>query len=74
VSDLFRKLVETSGLSPLFAENALRRALLRAGVEPGKLTAAGLVTALPELEKTIYTFVPEDAERVMKSIRALGRP
>jgi hypothetical protein len=74
VSDLFRKLVEVSSLSPLFAENALRRALLRAGIDPGKLTASALVTALPELEKTICTFVPEDAEHVMKNIRALGRP
>lgn len=73
MNDLFGKLIEASGLSPLFAENALRRALLRAGVDPTKLTTATLTTALPELEKTIFTFLPEDAERVMKNIRALGR-
>lgn len=73
MNDLFGKLVEASGLSPLFAENALRRALLRAGVDPAKLSTATLTTALPELEKTIFTFLPEDAERVMKNIRALAR-
>lgn len=73
MNDLFGKLVEASGLSPLFAENALRRALLRAGVDPTRLTTATLALALPELEKTIFTFLPEDAERVMKSIRALSR-
>ena len=73
MNDLFGKLVEASGLSPLFAENALRRALVRAGVDPAKLSTTTLTTALPELEKTIFTFLPEDAERVMKSIRALAR-
>lgn len=73
MNELFAKLVEASGLSPLFAENALRRALLRAGVDPAKLTATTLTPALPELERTIYTFLPEEAERVMKNIRALAR-
>ncbi len=73
MNELFGKLVEVSGLSPLFAENALRRALQRAGVDPTKLTSTTLTAALPELEKTIFTFLPEDAERVMKSIRALSR-
>lgn len=73
MTDLFAKLIEVSGLSPLFAENALRRALLRAGVEPAKLTSTTLTNAIPELEKTISTFLPEDADRVMKNIRALAR-
>ena len=73
MNELFGKLVEASGLSPLFAENALRRALLRAGVDPTTLTSSTLTTALPELERTIFTFLPEDAERVMKGIRALSR-
>ena len=57
MSDLFERVVETSGLSPLFARNALQRACARAGVQPGALTPSALRTALPEIERTIRTYL-----------------
>jgi hypothetical protein len=73
VKDLFPALVSTSELSPLFAENALRRALHRAGVTAEHLSAADLATAQGEIERTIRTFLPDRVEQVLDRVRWLGR-
>lgn len=73
MTTLFADLVKASELSPLFAENALRRALSRAGVAPDALTHARLQAALPEIERIIATFIPDRVESVMKKVRGLAK-
>jgi hypothetical protein len=73
MKDLFPELVAASELSPLFAENALRRALQRAGVTAERVTSADIGAAQDELERTIRTFLPERVDSVMERVRRLGR-
>jgi hypothetical protein len=73
VSDLFDRIVEASGLSPLFARNALQRALTRAGVQANSLTRKDLHTALPEIERTIETYLDRQTTGAMERIRDLTR-
>jgi hypothetical protein len=73
MSTLFDRVVETSGLSPLFARNALQRACARAGVEPKVLTPSALRTALPEIERTIQTYLDAQTPSVMERLQALAR-
>ena len=73
MSALFNRVVEASGLSPLFARNALQRACARAGVQADMLTASALRTALPEIERTIQTYLDVQTPTVMERISALSR-
>ncbi len=73
MSALFNSVVEVSGLSPLFARNALQRACTRAGVQAEALTPSALRTALPEIERTIQTYLDSQTASVMERISALSR-
>jgi|GEM_PF-3480149 len=73
MSELFERVVEVSGLSPLFARNALQRACTRAGVQATALTRADLRTAMPEIERTIRTYLHEQTAGVMIRIQDLSR-
>jgi hypothetical protein len=73
MSELFDRVVETSELSPLFARNALQRACARAGVQASALTRADLRAALPEIERTIRTYLDEQTQVVMGRIQELSR-
>ncbi len=67
----FETLVERCGLSPMFAANAMARALARAGVWPEKMTMSDLPSVFPEVERALKPFmVREDVERTMESLRA----
>jgi hypothetical protein len=68
---LFVELVRRSRLSPLFAKSALERALTRAGVDVLELTPAGIEAALPEIERALQTFLPEETPLIVESIRKL---
>ncbi|MFT3921926.1 MAG: hypothetical protein QM778_05275 [Myxococcales bacterium] len=72
MSALFNRLVEISGLSSLFARAALERACTRAGVQPTSLTREGLRTALPEIERTIQTYLDRQTTDAMARIRDLA--
>jgi hypothetical protein len=73
VSDLFVELVRRSRLSPLFAKSALERALQRSGVDARELTPSAIEAALPEIERTLRTFLPEETPMIIESIRKLTR-
>jgi len=73
VSTLFRKVVTTTGISELFADHAISRACERAGVDPRNLSPASLKVALPEIEKTVRTFCPDELERIMPRLQSLTR-
>jgi hypothetical protein len=73
MSDLFNRVVDVSGLSPLFARNALQRACARAGVHSDGLTRGDLRTALPEIERTIRTYLHEQTPGVMTRLQELAR-
>ncbi len=71
---LFDRLVEISGLSPLFARATLSRALTRAGAKPETLSAEQLKAALPELEKTLRVFLQGDElNRRFQDVKTLAR-
>jgi integrase len=65
-NDLFAKVIALSGLSAIFAEKALARALAKVGIDPEKLTPHDLRRALPEIERVLATFLDrsELAERM----------
>lgn len=69
---VFEEIVAQSGLSPLFARNALERALRRAGVNRAQMKRADVAPALPEIERTLLTFLPRDAVEVLEKIRRIG--
>jgi hypothetical protein len=73
MSPLFDQVVALSGISELFAHHALARARERAGVQATRLSPLTLKSALPEIERTLRTFCPEEAEIVMSRLRTLTR-
>lgn len=73
MSNLFDLVVEHSGLSPVFARKALKRACERAGVEANALSHAALRTALPEIERTLETYLNTDTRAVMARLQAISR-
>jgi hypothetical protein len=74
MSSLLQRVVLTSGISELFAENAVTRACERAGVDPRALSPATLKVALPEIEKAVKTFCHGQAEQIMPRLFLLTRP
>ncbi len=71
-SDLYLKLVELSGLSAIFADRTLERALSRAGVDPADLQPRHLARVAPALEEALAVYLePEALEQAMERIRAL---
>ena len=73
MSNLFDLVVENSGLAPVFARKALKRACERAGVEPNALSHSALRTALPEIERTIELYLKTDVRAVMARLQAISR-
>ena len=71
--DLFTRVVAASGLSSIFAERAIERALRRAGLDPDTFTRAELKRGLPELERVLGTFMgPDDVGARIARIKRLG--
>jgi hypothetical protein len=73
-TSLFDQVIATSGLSPIFAKGAITRALTRAGVNIAHLdtlTKTQLKAALPEINKTIQSFLGDQADEVIKKIEAM---
>ena len=69
---VFDEIVARSGLSPLFARNALERAVKRAGLDPTRMTRSDVPTALPEIERTLQTFVPRETDDIIVRLRRIG--
>jgi hypothetical protein len=71
---LFKQLMDASTLSPIFAKTALHRALVRSGVkDPEQVTKEQLKTALPEVLKTLKSFLGDGADAIYPKIEALTR-
>jgi len=70
-SPAFRRLVEMCGLSAMFASHAMARAIVRAGVWPGRMLLSDVPAVLPEVERAIKPFLDAtEVERVMVDLRA----
>ncbi len=71
--DLLGQIVAASGLSAIFAERSISRAIRRAGFAPEALSRADLKQCLPELEKMLATFMdPGDVAMRIATIKKLG--
>lgn len=71
---LFNQVIAESTLSPIFAKNALLRALTRSGVtDAEKLNKEQLQKALPEILKTLKSFLGDEADNAYRAIEALAR-
>jgi hypothetical protein len=57
------RIVQASGLSPIFAEAVLRRAVVRAGVDPESMQRKDLDKAMPEIERALVVYLGEDSAR-----------
>lgn len=70
---LFWKLVRECGLSPLFAEQSMRRVCEKVGVrDPEALTEEQLQRAMPRVRDALGVFMsPGDIDPAMRRIRAL---
>lgn len=67
----FARIVEASGLSPIFGPTALKRALSRVGVSAERASVDELRRALPELEKALGVFMtPSEVTESVRRIRA----
>jgi hypothetical protein len=70
-SPAFRRLVEMCGLSTMFADHAMARAIVRAGIWPERMLASDIPAVIPEVERAIKPFLEEhEAELVVERIRA----
>lgn len=72
-TDLFDKLIATSGLSPVFAQRSFERLLTRAGFSRHSLTRGQIETLMPQLESMLLVYLPgpEVAAR-LNDMRALA--
>jgi hypothetical protein len=70
---LFWKLVRECGLSPLFAEQSMRRVCDKIGVRDHEsLTGEQLQRAMPRVRDALAVFMsPEDIDPAMRRIRSL---
>jgi hypothetical protein len=74
-TSLFDQVVAASTLSPIFAKGALARSLQRAGitmVNLDMLTKSQLKIALPEIKKTLQSFLGDRANDVLKAIEEMA--
>lgn len=58
---LLAQVVAASGLSPVIAEAAIARACRRAGIDAQTMTQSDLERALPNIQRSLRTFLPPDA-------------
>ena len=63
MSRLLDAIVERSGLSPIFAKRVIRRAIMRAGLDPESLQQRDVDRLLPELRRAISVDLGEDETR-----------
>lgn len=70
---LLHRIVGASGLSPIFAESTVRRALTRVGIDPDAMTPADIARGLPSLEKTLVGYLGDAAAARIEAIRDLAQ-
>lgn len=71
-TELFKKLVAASGLSPVFAERSFERLLTRAGITRHSLTRGHIETLLPQIESMLLVYLPgPEVSARLNSVRAL---
>jgi hypothetical protein len=70
-ASLFQRVVAASGLAEVIAAPAIRRAVVRAGVDPESMTSRDLEKALPAIEACLHVYLPP--ARVQTQIEALRR-
>jgi hypothetical protein len=74
VVTFFDRIVAASGLASVIAPSALRRALVRVGLDPTSVTSRDLASALPSIEKSLSVYLPSHrVSENMRAIRALAR-
>jgi hypothetical protein len=73
-NSLFARLVELSGLSPIFADATVRRTIERAGLSPERLVRQDIAVIIPELANTLSPFLGKDTETRIRAMRKLGNP
>jgi hypothetical protein len=71
-TELFKKLVTASGLSPVFAERSFERLLTRAGFTRHSLTRGQIETLLPQIESMLLVYLPgPEVTTRLNNVRAL---
>ena len=72
-SELFQQAVRASRLAKLVAPFTMTRLLVRAGVQPARLTEQDLQRALPVIEEGLGVYLdPDDLQRAMNDLRELA--
>ncbi len=68
---LFQQVVVESGLSAMLGPGAIRRACIRAGVDPQQLSRTDLLRAIPNIEATLHAYLSsvETKNRVAAILR-----
>lgn len=54
---LLDELVHLSGLSPIFARTVVRRALVRAGIDPDSVQRKDIERLLPEIHRALTVYL-----------------
>lgn len=72
MNSFLERIVKDCGLSPIFAEIAIRSACKRAGVDAEQLDPNSLKKALPMIEKTISIYLQkEEVKQRISQLRTL---
>jgi DNA-binding response OmpR family regulator len=70
---LLARVVAASGLAAIIAETAILRACQRAGIEARTMSLADLQAALPDIERSLGTFLaPADRDLRLEAVRAIA--
>ena len=73
MSTLFDEIVQRTGLGRMVAPFTVSRLLVKARVDPKKVTPEGLKAALPEFERGLAVYLAdEELERAMRDLRELA--
>lgn len=71
--ELFDEIVRRSRLSPLLAPFTVTRLLVRAGVDPKRLTPEAVGKAIPEFEEGLAVYLgQDDVQRAVADLRELA--
>jgi hypothetical protein len=68
-STTFERVVEHSGLSPIFARSVIRRTVERAGLSAERLRVSEVEALLPELERALSAFLGTETPNRINKIR-----
>lgn len=68
--DVFKRLIEISGLSPIFARQSFQLIYDNLGVDIAKLSKADIARSLPDIERVLQLFLhPREVQERLQAVK-----